>query len=192
VEQHEKMRAEKLRARDYKGYLNLFGRENPLPAFLKIEHLISDEQYWTYLNDIWCLLEISAPDLAEWLRLFTSPRPHRELLMSGAERARLAAMPETLTIYRGYAKRRGRSGLSWTLSKDKARWFAEYATCGGRRYHFCGHRSGGIGMIVRGQCRKGDVLAYFEKEQEIVIDPRNVSAMRSRPALLKPGTLVHS
>jgi hypothetical protein len=180
ISQFEKMRAERLRARDYEGYLFMFDGHERFPALLKIERELPNEDYWKCLALVWDNIEVSAPNQPEWLRLFTSPRPRRELLMSATERRRLAGMPETLTIYRGYAKGRARSGLSWTLSKERARLFAKYAT-GSRRYVLSGHEPGGVGMIVSGKCRNRNVLAYFDgrEEQEIVIDPRNVFEKRS-------------
>ncbi len=179
VAQGEKDRAERLRRRDYQGYLFLFGGHNRFPELLKIEHLLPNKDYWKCLNLVWVNIEVSAPH-REWLRLFTSPRPQRKFLMSGTERGELVAMPKTLTIYRGYAKGRARSGLSWTLSKERAGFFAKYAN-GTRRQLLVGHRPGGTAMIVTGKCHKRDVLAYFNErdEQEIVIDPRKVFAKRS-------------
>jgi hypothetical protein len=179
VAAREKHRAERLQEGDYGGYLFMFGGHKRFPALLEIEHLLPDKDYWKCLNLVWANIEISTPDRREWLRLFTSQRPHRELLMSKTERKRLAAMPDTLTIYRGYAKGRARSGLSWTLSEKRAHFFADYAA-GNRRRILCGH-TGGSSMVVCGKCHKHDVLAYFNnrKEQEIVIDGRKVLAKRS-------------
>ena len=183
VPQHEKHRAERLRAKDYEGYLYLFDGHKRFPALLKIEHLLPDKEYWKCLNLVWDNIEVSAPDQREWLRLFTSPRPQRQFLMSASERRAFAAMPDTLTIYRGYAKGKVRSGISWTLSKERARFFADYAI-GARRQLLCGHQ-GGNPMIVASKCHKRDVLAYFNGrgEQEIVINPRHVFAKRSTTAL---------
>jgi hypothetical protein len=126
-------------------------------------------------------IEVNAPHQGEWLRLFKSRRPHRELLMSAADRRELAEMPESLMIYRGYRKGAARSGLSWSLSRDRARFFARDGKAE-RRALLSGYRVAGVPMIVCGRCRKRDVLAYFNgrDEQEIVIDPRNVSGKRSR------------
>ena len=178
--ERERDRAEKLRARDYEGYLLKCGGCQRLPALLKIELLVPDKEYWRCLNLAWSNIEISAPDQREWLRLFTSQRSHREFLMSVRARRTLAAMAQTLTIYRGYARGRARSGLSWTLSKKQAQFFAEYAI-GRRRELFCGHSRSAAPMIAIGRCFKSDVLAYFNgrREREIVINPRKVFAKRS-------------
>jgi hypothetical protein len=172
-------RAELLRAMDFKAYLWSFGGHERFKPFLEIEHLLSDKQYWKCVALVWSNIEVSSPNQREWLRLFESKRPHRELLISAAERRALAAMPDTLRIYRGYAKGRARRGISWTLSERRAHKFANYAI-GPRRALLCGHKSGGFGMVAPGQCHKRDVLAYFNgrREQEIVIRPENVSLER--------------
>ena len=177
----EKRRVERLRAGDYEGYLLMFDWHVAFPALLKIEHLLSDKDYWTCVADVWYRIDTSFSERGEWLRLFMSQRPHRELMMSKAERKRLAAMPETLTIYRGYEKGRARSGLSWTLSENRARIHAESDANRDRRALLYGVATGGVPMIVCGKCHKRDVLAYFNRrsEQEIVIDPHKVFAKRA-------------
>jgi hypothetical protein len=72
----ERDRAERLRARDYQGYLLLHGGHERFPALLKIEHLLPDKIYWKCLNLVWGNIEVSTPDQDEWLRLFTSQRQH--------------------------------------------------------------------------------------------------------------------
>ena len=176
----EKLRAERLRAGDYEGYLLMFDGHKAFPALLEIEDLLPDKDYWKCVADVWYRTDFSFPERGEWLRLFVSQRPHRELLMSKTERKRLAAMPGTLTIYRGYEKGRARSGLAWTLSEKRARIHAESEANRARRALFYGIATGGVPMIVCGKCHKRDVLAYFNgrKEQEIVIDGRKVFAKR--------------
>jgi hypothetical protein len=180
-EKFEKLRAETLQAGDYQGYLLMFDGHKRFPPLLEIEYLLPDKDYWKCLNLVWANIEVSAPDQCEWLRLFKSKRPHREFLMSATERRALAAMPEMLTIYRGYRKGTARRGLSWSLSKDRA-WFFAGDDKAERRALLSGYQEGDIPMIVSGRCHKRDVLAYFNgrDEQEIVIDPRNVFAKRSR------------
>jgi len=133
---------ERLRAKDYKGFLLLFQPNKRLSAFLKIEHQLPDKDYWKCLNFLWDNGG-SEQDQREWLRLLTSVRPHRELLMNATERRALAAMPETLSVYRGYAKGESRSHLSWKLSENGARRDAYYAIG-------CGHRPGSVAMIASG------------------------------------------
>ena len=75
--EREKVRAERLRSRDYEGYLLFFGGHKRFPELLKIEHLLPDKDYWKCLNLVWDNIEVSAPHQGEWLRLFKSRRPNR-------------------------------------------------------------------------------------------------------------------
>ena len=51
----EKLRAERLRA----GYLLMFGGHVAFPALLKIEHLLSDKDYWKCVADVWYRIDTS-------------------------------------------------------------------------------------------------------------------------------------
>lgn len=165
----------------YLDYLLTFGGHECLFGLLGIEARLPDKDYWKCLAETWSNIECSAPHLQTWIRLFESERKCRAALMTKKERAFLRALPQELTLYRGYAKGRVRRGMSWTLSKECANFFARYAT-GPRRAFLCGHQQGGIGMRVTGRCDRRDVLALFNEreEQEIVIRPDRVFALRSQ------------
>jgi hypothetical protein len=68
------------------------------------------------------------------------------------------------TIYRGTSGRGDETGISWTLSLDKARWFA-------RRFAILD--STGLGRVYRATVQASDVLAYLtgRNEEEIIVDP---------------------
>ena len=89
--------------------------------------------------------------------------------MSEQERACLAALPDTLTVYRGY-DRRNRSGWSWTL-RGACRVVREAILATPRE------RSAGRGRRVA----KSDIIAYFaeRQESEIVVNPGKVRGVRS-------------
>lgn len=74
---------------------------------------------------------------------------------SDAFRDTLDSLPEEMTIYRGVKEKNDR-GMSWTLSRDKASWFAN-------RYRSSGY-------IKKRRIRKDDVIAYFKDrgEEEII------------------------
>jgi hypothetical protein len=67
------------------------------------------------------------------------------------------------------SERYAEMGISWTLSKEVAVWFA-------RRW-----QDKGLPMVVTGKCRKRDVLGYTNgrKEQEIIINPVNIRVVKS-------------
>jgi hypothetical protein len=167
----EKSEAKKntlLQSADLVGYLNRFGGHERQGVFFRIHSRLSDDQYWKTLRDVWSLEEVTFPHKRNWIRLFRSERPARELLMTSDECDRLATLPEKVCVFRGIGNCRHKNGLSWTLSVETARFFANYA-CGGRRS--CFGFSGLLPVLVSGWCRKRDVLALFldRKEDEIVI-----------------------
>ena len=51
-------------------------------------------------------------------------------------------------------------GISWTLDYDKAKFFAD--------------RHQGEVVIVKGRFKKQNVIAYFEREEEILISPSSL------------------
>jgi hypothetical protein len=84
--------------------------------------------------------------------------------MDQAEQNDLAKLPEPLPIFRGYALPRGTPrGLSWTIDRERAEWFA---------YRFPAERY----LVAEGSVRKKDVLALFygRDEREIVVFPDKV------------------
>jgi hypothetical protein len=74
-------------------------------------------------------------------------------------------LPDEITIYRGYRKRKNKKGLSWTLSKERAEWFS-------RRFA----RTDSEAAVVKRVVKKSQVLAYFNgrKEDEILLKPEFV------------------
>jgi hypothetical protein len=188
---HAARRAKRLEAKDFHGYLKLFDGHERFRPFLKIHRQLSDADYWQCLALVWDNIEVSYPDRFCWLMLFQSNRPGRHLLMSRSEHRTLAALPEVLTVFRGYAKSKGRNGLSWTLTESRARFFAIYAS-GPRRRYLCRHVENRPGMVVIGRCFKRDVLAYFDGrgEQEVVIAPDKVKLGRSYPIPVSTGAAV--
>lgn len=69
--------------------------------------------------------------------------------------------PEIVTIYRG-VKKYGEIGMSWTLSEDKAVWFAQ-------RYNK------DKGIVYKAKIKNKDILYYIDSsEQEIIVDPKKL------------------
>lgn len=128
------------------------------------------KQYWDLVGSVWTDSENIHQSLPAWKKLWTAPMPGREECMNEKEHAALAALPETMTVYRGVGHARFKLGLSWTLDKERAEWFANrFAGANGRRAH-----------VYAGEVAKKDVLAHFlgRNENEVVIDPRCVKNLR--------------
>ena len=76
--------------------------------------------------------------------------------MTEDERKVLSNLPDFITIYRGYTPGKNKQGISWTLDKDKANWFA--------------NRFSSNGKVRRKQISKRDVFAFLDgrNEKEII------------------------
>jgi hypothetical protein len=85
--------------------------------------------------------------------------------MSAEERAFLVALPDQITVYRGYRPEfKNQIGLSWTLSREIAEKLAN---------RISGVRCSG-GEVVERKISKADVFAYCHddmQEQEIILTP---------------------
>jgi ribosomal protein L22 len=102
--------------------------------------------------------------LAEWLEIWREPCSKRYRAMCRSERVRLAKLPEIVTVWRGVSHKDAVEGLSWTLRRDKAEWFARRSAHGKKP------------LLAKGSIIKSAVFAYFSgrKEAEIVLDPEEV------------------
>ena len=81
-------------------------------------------------------------------------------LMEPEEMTTLAAMPDSIAVYRGangISAAKVRHGMSWTTDEACAVWFA--------------NRGGDEPVVLRATVAKADVLAYFDHESEIVVRP---------------------
>lgn len=101
--------------------------------------------------------EVSRKQLVDMFR-----RTDQDSLMDEAEREELAALDDTITVYRGVTSinRKDLRALSWTLSYETADWFA--------------HRFGEKGKVYEAQIDKKHIFALFNgrNESEIVLDPK--------------------
>lgn len=122
--------------------------------------------YWELVGSVWTDSENIHQSLRGWERIWSAPVLHREEVMNEDERVAFATLPAAMTVYRGVGHPRFQKGMSWTLDKARAEWFAKrFAGSGGRAAH-----------VYSGLVAKPDVLAHFlgRGEDEIVVLPKNV------------------
>jgi hypothetical protein len=148
---------ELLAKQDYIGYVT--AHENPyrFNAFQEVQEHFQDEQYWEFLSEIWTLSENIWQNRNGWIQLLTSPRPGRQAFMTKEERAVYAKLPDVVRCYRGYMPFKNMNGISFTLSKEKAEWFA--------------NRWQNKGKVLILNVPKKKVFAYLagRNEQELII-----------------------
>jgi hypothetical protein len=141
--------------------------------YRKIER-VSDAEYWKQVSEVWQDSESIWQNGDEWEVLWKSDRPEKHLAMNDDEREELAKLPDPITVYRGIPESSldEDNGLSWTLSREKAEWFA-------RRYS----PIFGPGAALEGQVRKSDVHALLLGRDEQEIISSDVVTTRSWPVV---------
>lgn len=149
-------------AGDLSSYVWLHERPYRLQAFTDFQGEITDKDYWETLGSIWIDSENIWQNLKGWKALLSSSHPEREFFMDDGDRAALAklrAEKETVTVYRGH-QGLNRNGLSWTLDRDKARWFSRRLLSGKKK-----------GEVAERTVNLSDVFAYLggRGEQEIIL-----------------------
>jgi hypothetical protein len=130
------------------------------------------EQFWPMVGEHWSDSENSGREPARrywreiWEAIFDEEgqrTPFSETAMSEADRAVFDALPEIVTVWRGYRTEPADHlyGLSWSLSRLIAEWFATV-----RNIH-------GTAMIAKARLPKSAVFAFLNgrKEAEIVARP---------------------
>jgi hypothetical protein len=136
----------------YSSYIFLHERPYRLDAFTLIQSKLSDTQYWSLLSDIWTDTENQWQGLNKWKQLLSSNRPSRHYLMNEEEFNLLQSLPDEVTIYRGCQAGINENGLSWSLNKKKAEFFA--------------NRFGKKGIILERKIPKSDIVAVLNGRGE--------------------------
>lgn len=126
-----------------------------------IQEYLSIRDFSFLLGNFWVSVEdpsgdvyVKLPTILNWFKI-----SDKHFLMSDEERNTLNNFPDYFTVYRGVAVGRNPFGLSWTPDKTCAEWFScrfntELST----------------GYVQSLEISKNDILAYFCRENECVID----------------------
>jgi hypothetical protein len=98
-----------------------------LQAFVEIYTHLSEREYWRLLGHVWRKRKIDIYGLEDlWTRLFTYPQGGREYFCKPKHRRIYDALPDEITIYRGYGEH-NREGFYWSLNPHTALVFAAKA-----------------------------------------------------------------
>ena len=135
-------------------------------AFLSIADRLSDERYWQLLRWVWIKHGGSISRLKAQEKLLLCPRPKREFLMLPEESAAFAALADEVEAFHGTSMNAKEFGWSWALKFHSS-------------YSFASKRYADGPKVMRGLCKKQDIIAYFPSydENEIVINPVNASVI---------------
>jgi len=120
-----------------------------------LQNILSEQEYINVVKDWYTQTEIVYQDLQLWIDTFKSIK-NTKLLMDYDELNYFNNLPEKIVIYRGGVSKRG---ISWTLNKDIAEWFAN---------RFKDINKGG--QLFEKKVFKNDCIAYFnDREEEEII-----------------------
>lgn len=146
-------------------------RNNYRLTFLKyVKKYLTKKEFAEQLKDVWIMSEnpnndvnVSIGTLVRWFQ--SADKKH---LMNKEEYQVYENLPDQVRVYCGVNKFENPKGLSWTLSLDIAKWFANRWCHDGRK----------DGYIQTALVNKSDVLAYFgdRGESEVIIDGRKLDA----------------
>lgn len=150
---------------DWFGYV--FGHTRPfrLDALTFIRNRMPVAEWWLLAKSVWTDSENIFQTAEEWLDIFE--HEDASTMMSAEERTRLNALPETVTIYRGAVRGLNEAGLSYSLSRDRAAWFARRGA------------SRGQPVVIKIAVARILVVALFEtrNEDELIVLPDDVTVV---------------
>jgi len=111
------------------------------------------QEYWDFLSWLWVDTENVYENFETWVKLLFCKFEEPQLMMNDDEKEVYDNLPHIIKIYRGGVND---EGLSWTLNKDTAEWFAKRYN---KNY-----------KVFSKEISKKNVLAYIDtrKEEEII------------------------
>lgn len=135
---------------------------------LDMEQRLTPELFWRLCREVWIDTENAGHLSDVWDALFEEFfSDGHEHMMDDEEKAYLAALTEPITVYRGCVEGVNEDGLSWTLHRGQAMWFA-------LRFHEI--KEGGIPVVLKAQVNRDEIVAYLtgRNEEEILLFPETV------------------
>lgn len=163
--------AESISTENWAKFVFLHERPYRIDALIEVmsEHDVPQEKLWSLIGNVWTDSENIRQNLDEWREIWDGAERGRNAVMNEAEIAALKALPNEITVYRGFAHKDADQGISWTTDRNRALWFAKRFEAG----------EGRTPMLATGRVNKIDVLAHFlgRNETEIVVMPESVEDM---------------
>lgn len=161
---------------DYHKYVFLHERPFRIDALVQLRFDFGiSRPYWEVVGTTWRDSENIQRWKDEWREIWSEEDKLglRRFAMTRYERRYLRQLPESFIIYRGVGDPAGVEGMSWTLSRKLAAWFA------------CRNRSNNDGkcLIATAEISRADVIAYFSnrREREVIVLPENLQVRSTQP-----------
>ena len=153
---------EAIRTKDIKEYIFLHERPYRVYALLHAYlHWWNPEEveWWEIVRDVWIDSENIYQNIAPWKSILTEQFSCHHLMMDDNEKKFFEELPAKINIYRGGLSDKG---FSWTLDKEKAKWFSN-------RFKFLHPEM----KVFEKKIDKQDALAYLDGrgEAEIIYIP---------------------
>lgn len=143
-------------------YIWMHERPFRLEAFQEIADKLSDYEYWRMFRMVWMDSENISENHSTWMELiFESDKSYEAMQLMLSEELRLLNnMAHPVRIFRGGHL----PGLSWTLDREKALWFAGRFTPQGER------------QLHEGWTDRNSIVALFldRGEKEVLVSPERV------------------
>ncbi len=143
-------------------YIWLHERPYRVVALEQVAAEMDDDDFWELASHVWTDTENHWQERLRWNKMLRADRPGKEHFMDLEERAAFAQLPDVLTVYRGWNGSGSSQGLSWTLDRDRAVWFAKRLAEG---------RGGQLPTVATGKVDKSDTLGLLlgRGEREIAV-----------------------
>jgi hypothetical protein len=147
----------------------LFGygidHSNRLQAFFTISKWLNKRNYWYALRSAYEMSDNLFDHKDSIKNAFLKQEPCRNFLMTKAERKFVKQLPERIVIYRGMSLKELRTkdyGVSWTLKKEQAEYFAYTYP---RNFNTAHLKK----TVHKLEINKKDVIAFLEGREEYEI-----------------------
>lgn len=135
-----------------------------LMILFHVHLLLNETEFNELLHWAWITCEFPHQmKTRDLLKLFN--HSNKDLIMSKNEQQVIQKLPDNVTIYRGLQGPKAKiKGFAWTLSKDKAVWFA-------RRFNYANAK------VYSAKIAKEHIFMYTNdrSEQEVVINPKHLT-----------------
>lgn len=133
---------------------------NRMGVVLENRALMPELEWFAQLGSIWVSCDNIASHRAELRTILRkATRAQLDAMMTPEERDALAAMPETIEVWRG-CYRVNKNGLSWTTSREVAVQFPLL-----NRYR----RSGDTPLLLSGSVKRSRAVLKLEREESEII-----------------------
>jgi hypothetical protein len=166
---HKKNSIEKsFESGEWDSYIFMHERPYRMDAFNDIKDDLNNEEYWSTLKTIFVDSENISQNHSDWDELLDCERDGKEHFMDKSDKESFNKLPDDLIIYRGFKDENGENGFSWTLSVEKAIWFADRFGNSDNSY------------VASATVNKNNIIGYTDSrnEDEIIVTPENIRILK--------------